>query len=167
MDNKSFGEIAERLLEVNKTIAKLDPAIRASAFEILKDYAAGVKAQGGHDHKTSHERSGATVNLEALVNSHPDLAPNENVKLLTAHWYSRYGLAPFTLENIRKSAEDTGLTIPQRVDMTLRKAKEGGKKLYQSAGYGLFKPTVQGELYLKKTFSISKGSGTPPTAAKS
>ena len=41
MDKKAFSEIEERLLEVNKVIAKLDPSIRVAAFDFLRPYIAG------------------------------------------------------------------------------------------------------------------------------
>jgi hypothetical protein len=166
MDKKRFDEITERLLEINKSIVKLDPAIRSSAFELLKGYVTGIPSQPPHDGDTKHENHGGEVALEALISAHPQNEPSENVNLLAAYWYGKYGVAPFTLDNIRTAADEGGLTVPGRIDMTLKQAKDDGKKLYQSAGRGLFKPTVPGELYLKKTFNVRKGSGTPPTVGK-
>jgi len=38
MDKKNIDEVQSKLLEMNKTIAKLDPEIRSSAFEIMVPY---------------------------------------------------------------------------------------------------------------------------------
>jgi hypothetical protein len=166
MDRKIFDDTVERLIELNKTVVKLDPAIRSSAFELLKGYVTGVQAKTPADEKTKREHDGAGPDLEALIGAHPDSKPYENVEILAAHWYAQYGATPFSLENLRSAAIEGGLIIPDRTDMTLRQVKEGGKKLFQSAGRGLFKPTVPGELYLKKTYNVRKGSGSPPVAAK-
>jgi len=166
MDRKTFDDAVERLIELNKTVVKLDPAIRLSAFELLKGYVTGVQTKTPADGKTRLEHDGAGSDLEALIGAHPDTRPNENVEILTAHWYAQYGATPFSLENLRSAANEGRLTIPDRIDMTLKQAKEGGKKLFQSAGRGLFKPTVPGELYLKKTYNVRKGSGSPPAAEK-
>jgi hypothetical protein len=167
MEKKGFDEVAERLLEINKTIAKLDPAIRSSAFELVKGYVStGTQSTLSPDAKPKNEPHGGVVDLGALIAAHPEARPSENLELLTAYWYGNYGVTPFTVENLREAATDGGLTIPDRPDKTLKVAKEGGKKLYQSAGRGLFKPTVPGEMHLKQTYSLRKGTGTPPTAVK-
>jgi hypothetical protein len=167
MEKKRFEEATERLLEVNKVIAKLDPAIRVSAFELLKGYVTtGTQSTLSPEGKPKPEPHRGVADLESLIAAHPDAKPNENLQLLTAYWYGNYGATPFTVENLREAATDGGLTIPDRTDMTLKQAKDGGKKLYQSAGRGLFKPTVPGELYLRKTYDVRKGMGTPPTADK-
>jgi hypothetical protein len=55
-------------------------------------------------------------------------------------------------------ADDAGVTIPDRLNMTLAAAVENGKQLFASAGRGLFKPTVHGEIYLKTTYGVKKGT---------
>jgi hypothetical protein len=71
------------------------------------------------------------------------------------------------LDSIKEGAVSAGLTIPEHLRMTFRAAQDGGKKLYQPAGRGLFKPTVTGELYLKKTYGVTKGTSLPPKVEKS
>lgn len=171
MDKKQFAQIEERLLEVNKVIEKLDESIRVAAFEFLRPYIAGgtitlPKPKGGDDHGGGDDDAepASSGDLEDLVKNHSDLKPNENAKLLSAHWYSIYGSAPFKTKWIEQAAADAGLTIPNSVDMTFRQAKEKGKLLYQALGKGgLLKPTVVGEHYLKTTFKVKKGTKTPPT----
>lgn len=168
MEAKTFEEIRRRLIEVDKVIRRLDPAIRANAFELFNDYLKG----GTHTHlsgegKHKPERpSGDDIDLRTLVEKHGDAKPSDNAFLLTADWYHKYGSAPFTVANIKQAATSAGLTVPDRLDMTLTAAQNEGKKLFQSVGRGSFKPTVTGELYLKKTYTVTKGNGTPPAAAK-
>jgi hypothetical protein len=169
LDKKAFDEIEARLLEVNKLVQKLDGSIRVAAFEFLKPYIAGgtftaPKPKGGDDHGGGDAAaSDSNGDLEELVKKHSDLKPNENAKLLSAHWYSLYGSAPFKTKWIEDTAAAAGLTIPNSVDMTFRQAKDKSKLLYQPLGKGgLLKPTVVGENYLKATFKVKKGTKTPP-----
>jgi hypothetical protein len=53
MDRKSFAAAAKRLEEVDQVVRKLDPAIRASAFALLRGYVA--------------QTSGPSNNIEELV----------------------------------------------------------------------------------------------------
>jgi hypothetical protein len=169
MDKKSFEDAQERLFEINKVIEKLDPSIRAGAFELLKAY---VKS-GSQSHSTEAAKHSSAspsnnndVDLASLIEKHGNEKPSDNAHLLAADWYRRYGSAPFSLESLKQAGDSSGLTLPERPDMTLKAAQDGGKKLYQSAGHGLYKPTVTGELYLKKTYGVTKGNETPPMAAK-
>lgn len=163
MNKESLDGLEERLLEINKVIEKLDPSIRAGAFELLKSY---VNTEGEFPDsakgKERHSKSAGEDNgLSSLVQEHHHDKPSDNVHLLAADWYRRYGSAPFALDGMKNAAVDAGLTIPERLDMTLKAAKDGGKNLYQSAGRGLYKPTVTGELYLKKTYDVAKGTNVP------
>lgn len=162
MDKKAFSEIEERLLEVNKVIAKLDSSIRVAAFEFLKPYISGGRfhkadPQNGTD---DHEPG----DVSDLIKTHGDGKPSDNVNLLAGIWFSEYGSHPFSLEYIRQKASSTGLTISARIDNTLKSAREKGKKLYESSGKGIFKPTVAGEAFFKATYKLKKGTKTPPAA---
>ena len=78
---------------------------------------------------------------------------------LTNRWSAReYGAEPFSVDEVRQKADDVGITIPARIDMTFQAAKEKGKKLFARAGRGRFKPTVHGEANLKATYSVKKGT---------
>lgn len=163
MDKKAFGEIEERLLEINKVIAKLDPSIRVAAFEFLKPYvSSGTLPLAPAEHKKPHQDHEPIADVSELIQTHGEGKPNDNVNLLAAIWFSEYGSGPFSLEYLRDKATETGLTIPARPDMTLRQAKEKGKNLFASAGRGLFKPTVVGEAFFKTTYKVRKGTKTPP-----
>lgn len=168
MDKKSLEDMQERLAEVNKVIEKLDESIRASAFELLKGYVVGVASSPNQaaKHGSAHTTNGAT-DLTALIEKHGTERPSDNVHLLAAEWFRQHGSAPFSLDYLKKAAESSGLTVPERPDMTLKQAQDDGKKIYQSAGHGFYKPTVTGELYLKKTYDVTKGTEPVPAAANS
>src|SRR5208282_1049700 len=103
----------------------------------------------------------------AWIQKHGDGKPAKNVNLLAAIWFSEFGSHPFSLDYIREKATSTGVTVPARPDMTLRQAKDKGKRLYEAIGAkGLFKPTVVGEAFFKVTYGVKKGTKTPPTNPK-
>lgn len=163
MDKKSFAEIEERLLDVNKVIAKLDASIRVAAFDFLKPYVStGIMAPSADSKKLTQE-SGPHGDVSDLIQKHGDGKPHENVNLLAALWFSEYGSYPFSSAYIREKADSTGLTVPARPDMSLKGAKEKGKSLYLSPSKGFFKPTVVGEAFLKTTYGVRKGTKTPPS----
>lgn len=169
MDKKGLGEIEERLLELNKVIAKLDSSIRLAAFEFLKPYITdGIirAAKTSHAHKDDDDGSnaGQAADLETLVTEYgSDKKPSENARLLTAWWFSQHGSAPFSIKWIKETGDSTGLTLPETPAMTFRSAKVKGKDLYNAVGKGgLFKVTVAGETFLKATYKVKKGTRPPP-----
>jgi hypothetical protein len=173
LDNKGFAEIEERLLEVNKVIAKLDFSIRIAAFEFLRPYIADglIKAT-----KVPVEQKGEDVginsasigDLETLVTTYgSDKKPSENARLLTAWWFSQHGSTPFSIKWIKETGDSTGLTLPATPAMTFRAAKVKGKDLYNAVGKGgLFKVTVVGETFLKAAYKVKKGTKPAPAEAE-
>lgn len=81
----------------------------------------------------------------------------ENVNLLVANYYARYGIQPFTVLEIKEEADGAGLVVPARIDMTLKQAGNKGKRLYQNLNGGQFRITVYGESFLKATYGVKKG----------
>lgn len=163
MDKKGFEAVEERLLEINKVIAKLDPSVRVAAFDFLKPYISGgtLPAPLADPKKQAPDPQPAS-DVTELIQKHGEGKPNDNINLLAAIWFADYGSTPFSLDYLRERATETGLTIPARPDMTLRTAKDKGKNLFASAARGLFKPTVVGEAFFKTTYNVRKGTKTPP-----
>ncbi len=166
MESSTFHERVKRLKEVNEVIEKLDPAIREGALSLLAGYITGqpqgpdVKQQTG---AAKGEAEDSELQMTELFGKYPDAKPSENAILIAAWLYSQYGAQPFKLDEMRGIAESVGLTIPTSLDMTLRQAQREGKALFQHTGRSEFKPTVPGELYLKKTYQVAKGTKKRPT----
>lgn len=170
MDSVTFKERVKRLMEVNSAIAKLDQAIRAEAFSLLSPY---VTAQTTGSHgggSCARQRRGSDVHetadtgdAESFFANHQGEKPSGNAVLKAAYLYGQYGKQPFRLDDIRGLAESTGLTIPDALDMTLKQAKHEGKALFQHVGRNQYKPTVHGEIYFKKTYSVKKGTKQRPS----
>lgn len=161
MDNNLFKKITSRLEAIGQIVEKLPPEIRAGAFDLLKSYAhIEASKSGGKGAQFSNSAAQSTENddREVFFSKFNHDKPADNVKLIAADLYRKFGAEPFTVDEIRKIATDVGITIPDRADMTLVAAVENGKKLFARVARGTFKPTVHGETHLKKTYNIRKGT---------
>jgi hypothetical protein len=164
MDEKGFKDRVTRLKEVNDIIEKLDTSIRAAAFALLESYITEHTSVPRKKASPSHstEENGTTMTEFFASFSHEK--PADNANLLAAHHFREYGSVPFTIEEMKALATEVGVTIPDRLDMTYVQAKRDGKNFFSRAGRGAFKPTVHGELFFKKTYSVAKGK-KPKAAA--
>jgi len=162
------------IVEINATITELDDAIKEKAFDVLTAAAFG----GKHARPKGHSAGGAggstptgegaeasidTDDLAEFVSKHDTNKPADNVKVLFAYLFSQYGKVPFTLDEIRKLADEAGLTIPDRLDMTLKGGKAEGRSIYQAKGGGKYQLTAHGETFMKSTYSVSKGKKPRPS----
>ena len=159
MDDKDFKIRASRLEKVAKVVEKLPVEIRNDAFSLLKGYvtenisdSSAKKAPA----KTVPDKTDETE--EAFFAAFDHGKPADNARLIAAYFYREYGVEPFSVEAVRQKADDVGITIPERIDMTYLSAKEKGKKLFTRAGTSKFKPTVHGEANLKATYKVKKGT---------
>ncbi len=164
MDNNAFQERVKRLKEVNEVIKDLDPAIRESALALLSEYVTGQAIEPTATHQSNNGDADQLVTQDAtnFFAKFPDGKPSDNAILIAAHLYGQYGAEAFKLDEIRETAKSVGLTIPTSLDMTLKQAQRDGKALFQHTGRSEFKPTVNGELYFKKTYEVPKGTRKKP-----
>lgn len=160
-------EVQKKLLEMNELITKLDPAIRSAAFEIMTPYwfddipvvkkTKKPKTEKGE----TKEKEVDTTDLGSFISDFEHDKPKDNVMLLVAWLYSQYGAYPIQAKEIKELGDACGLVIPNRADNTMRQAKDKGKSLFNQQGKG-WKLTVSGELYLKSTYSVTKGNKPAP-----
>ena len=166
MDSSTFSATVKRLEEVNAVVTKLDPAIRTEAFALLTSYICSGQIPGAVAGKSTTGMTNGEVDDTALdlteaeefFTASESGKPAANAYLTVAYLYSQYGASPFSLDDVRAVAEHAGLTLPDRVDVTLAGAKKSGKPLFKRAGRGKLQPNVHGETYLKTTFDIAKGT---------
>jgi hypothetical protein len=159
VDENEFKTRAGRLEQIAKVLEKLPAEVRSNAFDLLKAYV--TEHSSGSTTKKPHvkDKHQAVENTEEEFFSAFDHdKPADNARLIAAFFYREYGVEPFSLDDVRQKANDVGITIPERIDMTFLQAKEKGKKLFARAGTGKFKPTVHGEANLKATYSVKKGT---------
>lgn len=179
MNDSELDEIVKRLKKVDKIIAELDPAIRAPAFATLQPWvvsrleeesgSVGTQKRRAARRATAKSRSMAEdkpipvgdnsgLDRDAFFLKFNHDKPSDNALLVVAWHYNQYGLAPFSGDEIRKLGDDVGITLPERVDMTIANARHDGKTCFTRAGKNLFRPTVHGEARLKRTYGVKKGT---------
>lgn len=157
MDAETYKERIKRLKEVNEMVQGLDPAIRASAFTLLEEYVTGEKVVSPSATAVSEPQEEIATALEKFATAIGHEKPSDNVFALAAFYYSQYGSALFSVDEIRSMATDVGVTVPARVDVTFKSAQRGGKSLFKRMGKGKYQPTVHGEAFFKNTYDVVKG----------
>lgn len=167
---KNLDEAKSLLLDIDKTVAKLDESFREKAFDILAGIAFGGKVAPPAPPVGAKkgEQGGAAIELDTedlgeFVGRFDHDKEKDNVRLMVAWLYSQYGNKPFLLQEVRDLAHAVGLTIPARIDMTIKTAKRNKKSLFQSTRRGWYRLTVEGERYMKDTYDVKKGTKPRPT----
>jgi hypothetical protein len=157
-------ETTQKLNEINKTISKLDPAIRLEAYNRLAPMYFGDGQS--HPDKNDKNNAGIQISSEDKEKFFEELEddPTENVKHIVAWFYSQYGSIPISVQMIEEEANNLGRTIPNRSDNTMRQGKDqkkNGKSLFRKNGKG-WQLTVPGEMFVKKTYGVKKGNKPLP-----
>jgi hypothetical protein len=172
MDEQAYADTVGRLKKVNEVVSDLDPAIRSEAFSILKDYVVGepvphsrtpTAKQRQQEKIEQHAETDGDIDFssaEDFFSKHDTKKPHENARLAAAWYFREYGSSPFSYDDIKAIGGEVGLTLPERIDMTLGAAKTGGKSLFKKAGRGRLRPTTHGETHMKTTYGIAKGTKT-------
>ncbi len=158
--------VLARMKEVEAAVKKLDPSVRAAAFAMMEEYilsddgsASSVESVRGGAKRSPASRPGSAT---AFMKRHESEKDHENVLAAAAWWYSQYGNAWFEPnKDLRAIADQAGLTVPVRIDMTIRQLKRDDKPVFRKSGTR-YSPTPKGERFLRRQFNVTKGSGTPP-----
>lgn len=165
MSGERLEEVKKKLLEMNEIVSNLDPAIRGSAFEILKseyfDTPETPPQQKAEKKEAAKKTNSQPNDLEKYLSTYQHKKPGDNVMLLAAWLYSNYGSYAITAKEIQDLGDTCGLITPKRCDNTMRQAKNKGKSLFNQQGKG-WKPTISGELYFKETYGVTKGTKVLP-----
>jgi hypothetical protein len=163
VNDNEFKKRAAKLEEIGLVLEKLPPEVRAAAFDLISDYVTGSTEGSAPKKKPpAAEEEGekqSSGGMEEFFGAFDHDKAHENVYLIVAYFYREQGVTPISVDKIRETATNVGLTIPNRPDMTLTNAKENGKTLFKRTGQGTFQPTVHGEAYLKRVYSVRKGKG--------
>jgi hypothetical protein len=167
MDELTFRSRVQKIVEIAGVIEKLPPEIRAQAFTLLAPYVgeSPSKAKLHDDRLTADKQESGGDDSDtrgAFFGRFDHSKPADNVKLIFAYWYSQFGNAPLSVKGLKAIADEVGLTIPDNSRMTVTNAQANSKSLFTNEGRGLWRPTVHGEAYLKETYSVRKGTSSPP-----
>jgi hypothetical protein len=165
------AEVVKRVQEVNELVEKLDPAIRAAAFELFRDYILegaeppSVAQQNTGGSTDGPKKAVATAGDPAtFFDEHEGEKPADNIVVLAGYLYGEYGMEPFDVQEIKDLASKVGAAISDRPDKTLGASKREGKALFKRAGKGKFRPTVHAEQIFKTELSLKKGAKKRPAA---
>jgi hypothetical protein len=158
--------ILRRMKEVEQDLLNLDPSVRGEAFAMLRSYILtgqldGDEALTPESESPSNREVVTPTDLEEFLKRHESEKEHENVLAGAAFWYGQYGRAAFSSSDIQRMADRAGITVPMRIDKTLGQMKRDGRPLFKKMGRK-FVPTTHGEKYLKKTYGVRKGVGSPP-----
>lgn len=161
MDQDAFADTVKRLHEADEVIKKLDPAIRAEAFGILKPYVtAGALTDDEdtfeEDEKPKRKKPAGQLDLDALVEEHESDKDHENALLALAVYYARHGKGPFEMSALKDIADELKLTIPNRTDTFFKGHKRNGREVLRKQTDG-WKIMPSGETWLKETYGVTKG----------
>lgn len=170
MENPQLKQLLKTLEEVNSVIKNLDPAIREKAFELVADHLgsdlpparsgeakAATKAKKKTDNGDPPRQPVDTSSTGAFFGGFDHSKPAANVLLIVAWLFSKYGVFPISTAEIKEIADAVGITVPTRIDMTLKVAKRQKKTLFQKIGKN-YRLTVSGELFMKETYGVLKGT---------
>jgi hypothetical protein len=162
MNKNTINDVKQKLVDMNKTIASLDPAIRSAAFDILapyyfEDYEPPTADEKESKGKQKHGVGTSAPNIGRFFAAHEHTKPKDNVSLIAAWLYSQHGAITITAKMCRDVATQIGITISNRPDNTMRQAKRKGKNLFRQQGKG-WQPTTHGELFLRETYGVRKGN---------
>jgi hypothetical protein len=166
VDKKEFDERVLRLQDVGKVLDKLPAEIRSEAFGLLKEYVSGRNTPDSGAARNEGEDGGDSGYDANLFSQFDHDKPSDNVRLIAAYLFQQYGAEAFSVDEMKAIAAESGITVPARIDMTLRNAQENGKHLFLSAGNSKFKPTVHGESHLKEKYGVKKGTKKREDVAK-
>lgn len=165
--------ILKRMKEVEQAVLDLDESVRGAAFSMMEDYIlggaartpkAGSKTEQPPGPDTGAADDGADDDVTSFFAEREIDKPAEAVYAIAGYFFSQYGSAAFTVEDVRALADRVGLTVPDRPDNTLRNGARNKKSLFRAKDGG-WMPTTMGELVLKEKFTIKKGSKKRPVAA--
>ena len=151
--------VMQRMREVEGAVMELDESVRAVAFSMMEGYvlsgqvgANSVALRGRHEADSTEPEA-----LSDFFETRDVSKPAEAVMAITAYLFQQFGSEPFSPQEIRDIADEVGLTVPQRIDMTVKSAKKNGKPIFRSVERGKYAPTVFGEATLKADHNVTKG----------
>lgn len=146
--------LAQRLVSI---LVEFDPETRrraiAAAQALLGDPTGMIQA-------TESGKALASIDLATFFVRDESLKPADNAYLCAAYHFAMYGMTAFSLAELRDIAGEAGVVLPDRLDMTLKQAGKSGRKLFQSAGRDMYKPTATAGVFFKEKWNVTPGRMT-------
>ena len=107
--------------------------------------------------RQSYQDNNDQTEIAAFFDRDEKLKPADSAYLCAAYHYSLHGDVAFSLDDLRGIAGEAGIVLPDRLDMTLKQAGKGGKKLFQSAGRDAYRPTASARLLFNERWGVKPG----------
>lgn len=158
-----FEKTSALLLKINDVVGKMDESVRVQTFDLLVSKFIGKQAPSKLAAAPKEvdapvvESAVDTSDLGPFIASFDTKKPADALNVLVAWIFSQRGSQPFSIKELKDLADASGLTIPSRPDMTFKGSKNGGKALFVQSGKN-WKLTVSGELHIKESYKVTKGS---------
>jgi len=156
-DPAKAGNIAQQIVSVliNEDSETRRRAIQAAMMLLGEAPVANVNTRS--ESAASDSGGNGHEDLAAFFERYENLKPSDYAYLCAAYHFSVYGSVAFSLDDLRTIAAEAGLVLPDRLDMTLKQAGKGGKKLFQSAGRNAYRPTASAGLLFKERWGVKPG----------
>jgi hypothetical protein len=163
-DPTRAGKLAQQVVAIliNEDSVTRQRAIQAAMMLLGEARPALSDDQSGIPQTES--RAHNHTDLGAFFNREEALKPADYAQLCAAYHFSLYGTAAFSLTELRAIAQEAGVVIPDRLDMTLNQATKKGKKFFQGAGRGSFRPTATAGLAFAERWDVKPGKHTKAVA---
>jgi hypothetical protein len=165
-DPTKAGTIAQKLVAIliNEDSETRRRAVQAAMTLLGESVVA--HASVGCQSAPSGSGDDGPVDLATLFNRDEKLKPSDHAHLCAAYHFSVYGTASFLPEELRTIANEAGVVLPNRLDKTLTNAARNGKKLFQPAGKGAFRPTAAAGLAFKEKWGLKPGKKEKSTSTR-
>ena len=156
-DPSKAGSIAQQIVTI---LMDQDSETRRRAVQAAMMLLGESPVAGAND-QSNEEQSNLDYNdqtkLEAFFNRNEKLKPADCAYLCAAYHYSTFGPVAFSLDELRTIAKEAGVILPDCLDITLKQAGNGGKKLFQAAGRDAYKPTASASVLFKERWNVKPG----------
>jgi hypothetical protein len=155
-DPTKAAELAQQIVKIlsGEDSETRKRAVRA-ALASLGD--ASVEDTRVHSRQLDGPAANAAIDLGTFFSRQDNLRPSDNAHLCAAYHFALHGPIPFSLDDLRRTASEAGVVLPDRLDMTLSQATSKGRKLFQPVGKGTFRPTAAAGLVFKERWGVRPG----------
>ncbi len=164
-DPARSGALAQQIVAM---LTKEDPDTRRRAIQaalVLLGEASSISNANTRPPKQQQDNNVEPGALAEFFTHDAKLKPSDHAYLCAAYHFSLYGMTAFSLEELKDIAGEAGVVLPDRLDMTLTQAAKKGRKLFQPAGKGMFRPTASAGIVFKERWSVRPGKQAKTTTA--
>lgn len=158
VDQIDVGKTSEIAQQIVNLLIKENDEVRRRAVHAALTLLGVVPPHGGSGFEANARGDGDLAPMASFFEREGNLKPADYAQLSAAYHFSLFGFASFSFDDLRQIAGEAGVVIPDRLDMTIGQATKNGKKLFQLAGRGQYKPTAAAGVLFKERWSVRPGN---------